>query len=150
MNTYVRSMAAGFVATVVLSGLMLIKSAMGVMPALDVVTMLSGMAHSMIGLPDLPIVGWVMHFMVGTVIWGALFARFYTWLPGSGAVVKGLSFAVWAWLMMMLLAMPMAGAGFWGLKLGLMAPMMTLALHLVWGAVLGYIFQMLAPRTSQR
>ncbi len=38
---------------------------------------------------------------------------------------------------MMLIPMPMAGAGLFGLKLGPMAPVMTLVLHLVWGAVLG-------------
>lgn len=33
--------------------------------------------------------------------------------------------------------MPMAGAGLFGLKMGMMAPLMTLALHLIWCAVLG-------------
>mgnify|MGYP000169687771 CR=1 FL=1 len=37
----------------------------------------------------------------------------------------------------MLLPLPMAGAGFFGLSLGMMAPIMTLVLHLVYGAVLG-------------
>jgi len=40
----------------------------------------------------------------------------------------------------MVMVMPMAGAGLFGMKLGLMAPMMTLALHLIFGAVMGLVF----------
>ena len=148
MNLYLRSMAGGFAATVVLSALMVMKDAMGLMPALNVVTMLSGMAHSMMGLPDVLAVGWLLHFMIGTVLWGMLFAAAYGWLPGQGAVAKGLWFSVWAWLMMMLLAMPMAGGGLFGLRLGMMAPVMTLMLHLIWGAVLGVTVLKLAPRAA--
>jgi len=35
--------------------------------------------------------------------------------------------------------MPMAGAGFFGMQMGLMAPIMTLVLHLIFGAVLGLV-----------
>jgi len=38
---------------------------------------------------------------------------------------------------MMVIAMPMSGAGLFGMNLGMMAPVMTLMLHLIWGAVLG-------------
>lgn len=36
--------------------------------------------------------------------------------------------------------MPMAGAGIFGLNLGMMAPVMTLVLHLIYGAVLGAVY----------
>jgi hypothetical protein len=42
--------------------------------------------------------------------------------------------------MMMLVVMPMAGAGSFGLGLGIMAPLVTLALHIVFGLVLGGIY----------
>lgn len=70
MNIYLRAMIAGFVATVVLSLLMLMKSMMGLMPELDVVRMLTGMAHGMMDLPANPAVGWMLHFLIGTVLWG--------------------------------------------------------------------------------
>ncbi|NUR23302.1 DUF6789 family protein [Frateuria sp.] len=140
MNRYLRSIIAGFVATVVLSALMLMKSAMGLMPALDIVKMLTGVAHGMMGLPDNLAVGWIIHFMIGTVLWGVLFALLYGWLPGRGAVTKGLVFATFAWLVMMVIAMPMAGVGLFGMKLGIMAPVMALILHWIWGAVLGAVF----------
>lgn len=44
--------------------------------------------------------------------------------------------------------MPMAGAGFFGLALGMMAPIMTLILHLIWDAVLGFVFRVL-PEPAQ-
>ncbi|RQS25291.1 hypothetical protein DIE03_26150 [Burkholderia sp. Bp8992] len=140
MNSYVRSMAAGLVATVALSLLMLMKAAMGLMPELDPVAMLAAMAHANMGMPASPAVGWLAHFMIGTALWGILFKLLYSRLPGACARIKGMSFAVLAWLLMMVLAMPMAGAGLFGMKLGMMAPVMTLMLHLVWGAVLGYTY----------
>ncbi len=142
MNIYLRSMIAGFTATAVLSLLMMMKGAMGVMPQLDVITMLSGMARSMIGMGGAGI-GWLMHFLIGTVLWGVLFALLYDRLPGSHAIAKGMSFGVLAWVLMMILAMPMAGAGLFGVGLGMMAPVMTLILHLIWGSVLGFVFSRL-------
>lgn len=137
MNTYVRAMIAGFIATVVLSILMLVKSMMGVMPQLDLIHMLSDVARAYLGIEAGPWFGWVMHFMIGTVLWGLLYALLHRHLPGGSALAKGVTFGALAWFLMMLVPMPMAGAGLFGMKLGLMAPMMTLVLHLIWGAVLG-------------
>jgi hypothetical protein len=144
MNIYIRSMIAGFAATIVLSLLMLMKGMMGLMPELDVISMLGNMAHDMMGLGGAGI-AWLMHFMIGTVLWGILFALLYEKLPGGGAVAKGVSFGVLAWLLMMILPMPMAGAGLFGMNLGMMAPVMTLVLHIVFGAVLGLVFRALSP-----
>lgn len=140
MKCYVRSMTAGFVATVALSLLMLMKGAMGLMPDLNPIAMLTDMAHAKMGMPTSPMVGWVAHFMIGTVVWGILFRLLYGWLPGGNAVFKGMSFSALAWLTMMVLPMPMVGAGLFGMKLGMMAPVMTLMMHLIWGAVLGYTY----------
>jgi len=144
MNIYARSIIAGFAATVVLSALMLMKASMGLMPQLNVIAML---AH-MIGFGG-PALGWLAHFLIGTVLWGVLFALLYPSLPGSEPVVKGMVFGVGAWLLMMIIVMPMAGAGFFGLNLGIMAPVMTLILHLIWGAVLGFVYKVL-PGTQQQ
>jgi hypothetical protein len=146
MNKTGKSMLAGFIATVVLSVLMVMKMMMGVMPDLNAIKMMTTMAHGMLGTPAVPIVGWVMHFMIGTVLWGVLFAVIGKSLPGSGYVSKGLFFGVLAWVLMMVMVMPMAGAGFFGLSLGMMAPVMTLMLHLVYGAVLGGLYgKLLSP-----
>lgn len=144
MNIYSRSMIAGFVATVVLSVLMLMKGMMGLMPELDVIAMLGNMAEDMMGFGGAGL-AWLIHFMIGTVLWGILFALLHSRLPGAGAVPKGMSFGVLAWLLMMILPMPMAGAGLFGMNLGMMAPVMTLVLHIVFGAVLGFVFGRLSP-----
>jgi hypothetical protein len=63
-------------------------------------------------------------------------------IPGSGAVLKGVLFGIAAWLGMMIMVMPMAGAGLFGMAFGIMAPMMTLVLHIIFGAVLGAVYLM--------
>ena len=134
-SNVVKGMVAGFVATIVLSALMVMKSMMGLMPQLDVITMLTkmmgGSSHA---------IGWIAHFMIGTVIWGGLFAWLDPQIPGRAHWLKGVIFAVGAWLLMMIAVMPMAGAGLFGANLGMMAPVMTLVLHIIFGAVLGGVY----------
>jgi len=134
MNNVSKGMVAGFAATVVLSMIMYMKGTMGLMPELNVIAMLAGMMKSSATL------AWLAHFMIGTVIWGVLFAMIHEKLPGSGTIMKGIVFGVGAWLIMMIAVMPMAGAGAFGMKLGMMAPVMTLMLHAVFGGVLGGVF----------
>lgn len=134
MNNIVKGVIAGFVATVVLSLLMVMKSAMGLMPELDVISMLSAMMGSGV------VMGWIAHFMIGAVIWGGLFALLAPNLPGGSLWLKGVVFGVGAWLLMMVAVMPMAGAGVFGMKFGMAAPVMTLVLHLIFGAVLGGVY----------
>ncbi len=72
-GNWIKGMIAGFVATVVLSALMIMKAMMGVMPDLNPIQMIA----DMLGAP--PAIGWMMHFMIGTALWGTLFtfsARF--------------------------------------------------------------------------
>ena len=52
-------------------------------------------------------------------------------------------------MMMVVVLMPMAGGGLFGLKLGVSAPIMTLMLHLIFGAVFGaYYGHALARQAS--
>ena len=127
-------MVAGLAATVVLSMIMLMKGMMGLMPELNVIGMLAGMMKSS------ATIAWVAHFMIGTIIWGVLFAVVHEKLPGNSSLIKGIVFGIGAWLLMMIAVMPMAGAGMFGMKLGMMAPIMTMMLHAVFGAVLGGVF----------
>lgn len=128
-----KGILGGIVATAVLSGLMLMKGGMGIMPQLDIIKMLSSMMGVSLA------VAWMAHFGIGAM-WGALFALAYRVIPGGTAVVKGMLLLTGAWLVMMVMVMPMARAGLFGMHMGLMAPMMTLVLHLVFGAVLGLVY----------
>ena len=140
-----RGIVAGFVATIVLSALMLMKQAMGVMPLLNPVEMITQMMGA-----QTSIVGWVIHFFIGSVMWGII----YAWLDSSLSGphwMRGVIFATGAWLVMMVVVMPMAGAGFFGVNMGMMAPIATLMLHWIFGAVLGWVYgaQLQAGRANE-
>ncbi len=141
-GNWMKALGAGFVATVVLSALMVMKAMMGVMPELNPIKMIA----DMLGAP--PAVGWAMHFMIGTVLWGTLVAWLNPHLPGESHWLKGIVFAVGAWFVMMAAMMPMAGAGLFGSHLGMMAPIMTLMLHVVFGFVLGAIYALERPEDT--
>jgi hypothetical protein len=143
-NNWVKGVVAGFVATIVLSALMLMKQRMGLTPQLNPIQMLTDMTGA-----STPTVGWIMHFLIGTVLWGTLFAWLDPNLPGGSHWLKGVVFGIGAWILMMVLVMPMAGAGLFGIELGMMAPVMTLALHIIYGAVLGGIYGLERPELAQ-
>lgn len=140
MNNIIRGLAAGAAATAVLSMLMLAKTMMGVMPELDVVSMLS----TMMGASGNAALGWSAHVMIGVLGYGLAMALVGSRLPGLRAILKGVMIGFGGWLIMMAMLMPMAGAGYFGMAMGMMAPMMTLALHLVFGAALGAVYGLTA------
>ena len=127
---------SGFVATIALSIIMLVKTKMGVMPELNAIKMLAGMMGSSL------VMGWVAHFMIGALVWGILFALLVNILPGN-VLISAIVFSIGAWLIMMMGPMPMAGEGLFGLNLGMMAPVATLMLHIIWGVVLGLVYKRL-------
>lgn len=137
---------AGFAATVVLSAIMIMKSMMGVMPAFNAIkdwsTLLSGF-----GLPASMAVAWIAHFIVGTFVWGGLYAILRPQLPGS-TLVSGIVFGILAWLGMMLFFMPLVGHGLFALGIGPMVTMATLMLHVIFGAVMGFVYGKLGQETS--
>ena len=138
---------AGFIATVALSILMIAKSAMGLMPQLNPIEDIVRVAHVLTSL-SLPLpFGWLGHFFLGTVIWGLVYAAWHASLPGA-PVVKGLIFGVLAWLAMMIIFTPLAGHGVFALSLGPQATVVTLVLHLVYGAVLGVVYAKVAHENS--
>lgn len=133
MSKIWKGLLARLAATLVLSALMVLKSMMGVMPELDSPMMIAGM----MGSPGTQVLGWAVHFMIGVVGYGLGMALLNERLPGGSPTVHGVIIGVVGWLIMV---MPMAGAGLFGMNMGLMAPMMTLVLHLVFGAVLGWVY----------
>lgn len=143
MTKTIRGIGAGFAATLVLSMIMVAKGMMGLMPELNVIAMLSAMMQSA------PIIGWIAHFMIGMLAWGVGFVLVSRILPGKTNLAKGISFGVGTWVMMMLVIMPMAGAGLFGLNMGMMAPVITLMLHVIYGAVLGSVYGKLGCRGNK-
>ncbi|HET7313917.1 DUF6789 family protein [Salinisphaera sp.] len=126
-----KGIVAGFIATVAISVLMIVKAFSHRLSAFNTIEII----HRLLGGPL--VTGWIGHFVIGSLIWGVLFAVFYRRLPGGYAVVRGLVFGVYAWLAMMLLFLPVGGIGFFGVAIGWPVVGFTLAIHLVYGAVLG-------------
>ena len=128
MDIIGRGIIAGFLATLVLAAV------------LDPVSGALRMADI---LP--PSFAWILHFFVGSFIWGAGFAALQPLIPGP-TWLRGLVFGVLAWLVVMLAVMPLAQAGSLGLKLGFAAASLTLLIHIAYGGLLGLIFGLLDPR----
>jgi hypothetical protein len=137
-----RGITAGFIATVVLSVLMLSRD---FVPQLDSITMLDGVLRATLrelGMlyPPAPWGGWMWHFIIGTFWWGAMFAILEPILPGQRPWRKGMAFGFGASLLIFLLVMPLAGAGYFGMHLSAVQPVVTMIEHLVYGAVLGITY----------
>ena len=137
MSKWNNGLLAGLAATIVLTVLMVAIAPFRA-PGVNAVELLRQLGATF-GLPDSAVVGWVAHVAIGVVLWGLVFAGTYETWPGAPAR-KGAVFAVMIWLLMMSMFMPMVGAGFFGTNLGFVAPVATLVLLLIYGAVLGAAF----------
>jgi hypothetical protein len=135
-NTF-KGMLAGFVATLVLTALMLLNSALDLIPQINIIHLLTTLGT--LSIPS----AWMDHFIVGVVVWGLLFAVYDGAATRPAHWLKGIIFGVFAWLMMMVAFMPLAGAGFFGAKIGITAPVGLLIVHLIYGVVLGATYGLL-------
>lgn len=142
MNKLVSGMLAGLIATVVLSVLMVIKGMMGMMPDVNVIKMLAGQMNSSASM------GWVAHFMIGVIGYGIIYAVLFANKTTNKNVQNGILLAVIGWLLMMVVLMPMMGAGLFGLQMpsGVMVPVATFILHLIFGATLGLSYAKLSNK----
>lgn len=129
---------AGFIGALVLGALFLLFHASGLFVNLDIVSHIDRLGS--VG----RVAAWADHFIVGGLLWGPMFAGFVaTTDERRPHWQKGIIFAVFAWLAMMLIFMPMVGGGLFGLQLGLSVPIGMLILHLVFGFVLGAAYSYL-------
>lgn len=134
-------MVLGFISTIVISLFMIIKIKADIMPQLNPIKILAMISHNMLGMPLNPLIGWIVNF----IIWGIAFFILYNKLPGF-PVVKRISFGVIAWLLMMFIPMPMSGEGLFELKLGMMAPIIILVLHIIYGAVIDFTYKLFTTK----
>ncbi|MBB3192192.1 DUF6789 family protein [Halomonas cerina] len=132
-----KAIFAGLVATLVLSMLMILRLAAGVMPWYNPVEIMNLTAQHALGTPDSILIGWTIHFVVGALIWGTLFGLLEPRMPGRTPARRGLEFALGAWVVVMITVFPLAGSGFFGLGFGLVAPLSTLLGHIIFGLVMG-------------
>lgn len=128
---------AGFVATAVLSAMMLMKERARFMPEMDMIGMISVMMRT-----SRP-VGWAVHFVVGTVVYGLAYAWIFAGIWSGTYWLSGLALGILGWLIAMLAMTPMAGKGVFGMEIGAMAPVMSLTMHAVFGVILGWLYGVL-------
>ncbi len=127
---WTRVIVGGLVASAVMTVLMLMAPAMG-LPPMNIGAMLGSVMGGSLFL------GWMAHFVIGTVLAIIYATLFVTRLPGPG-VVRGALYGLVPWIVAQLLVMPMMGAGLFGGSFG--AGFGSLMGHLVYGAVLGGIY----------
>jgi hypothetical protein len=132
-----KGMAAGLVATMVLSGLMLLKGSMDIATHLSLIKLLTQLGSISV------VQAWMDHFIVGVIVWGLLFGAYDALATRPAHWLKGIIFGIFGWLVMMFVFMPMAKAGLFGWKIGIEAPLVGLAYHLVYGLVLGVTYGLL-------
>lgn len=125
-----RAVASGLVATAIMTALMLMAPRMG-LPPMNI----GGMLGSVMG--GSLVLGWMAHFMIGTVLAIVYAAAFARRLPGPG-FLRGTVYALVPWMMAQIVVMPMMGAGLFGGSFGVAFG--SLVGHLVYGAVLGGVY----------
>ncbi|WP_133130760.1 DUF6789 family protein [Legionella yabuuchiae] len=140
MNKYLVGFISGFIATAVLSLLMMLKAQMGLMPQFNVIRDFNQFLGS-----ETPIVGWIIHFLLGSFIWGVLFALLAPALMGA-YWLRGISFGIIAWLLMMFGYMPVMDHGFFAAELGVQVIIATLVLHIIYGFVLGLAYGLMPKK----
>ena len=147
MKHITNSLVAAFVATVVLSLFMIMKKIMGVVPEMNPIADLVVIMQNLSGISVMPVFGWLLHFFIGTVAWGSVYALLYTKLPG-GNIIKGIIIGLSAWVLMMFTLTPMADHGLFGLETSKVIPVMSMVLHIIYGAVLGVVYGKLSKRNT--
>jgi uncharacterized membrane protein YagU involved in acid resistance len=133
-----RAVATGLIATASMTALLLVEPSIG-LPQIAIGQLLSTSlslttAHLSFG----PAVGWLLHFLVGS-LWAILYAGAAAErLPGS-PVVRGLLYAFLVFLLAQAVFMPLVGGGFFSRGDGSML-IGSLLGHLVYGSVLGWVY----------
>ncbi len=127
---YMRAVAAGLAGTLVMTAVgVWIAPAMGI-PRMNPAEML---ASKMGGVA---ILGWLGHFMIGTILALIYAAFFVSRLPGPPPV-RGAIFSLAPWLMAQVVVIPMMGMPLFSGSMPM--AMGSLIGHLVFGAVVGAI-----------
>ena len=110
---------AGFCGTLVHSLLMLIHNRSGPLPGFQPNEDIQRGLTWLFGTETHTSVAWLLSFVNGAIIWGFVFGQTYRFLPGNNPLLKGVFFALCAWMVMGLLFFPVVDRGFFAAKLGL-------------------------------
>jgi hypothetical protein len=147
MSSIKSGFLSGFVATYVVVSMLAMNNALKSIPEVHVARTLA----DILGHADRPAVGWIVLMVAGVFVIGGLYAEFAHRLPLRKSLTKGLALGIVSWLLMMLVFMPLGGAGLFGLGRSPVVPLVTLVLNLVYWVVLAVMYRYLAgPQATQR
>jgi hypothetical protein len=136
MTTIKNAIMSGFIATFVVGSILLMKNAMKLFPDIHIAQTLS----TIIGQPDHIVWGGVTFVLAGTVLLGLVYAWLAPRVPVRSRLIKGIVFGFIVWLLMMLILMPVAGAGIFGLHRSAVVPAFDLVITLIYGLVLAAMY----------
>nr|WP_298158288.1 DUF6789 family protein [Brevundimonas sp.] len=104
---------------------------------------------SLMGMPGNLVVGWIAHFVAGSVILGSLFGILYPRIPGQTAETTGILFAVGAWAVLMVMVFLFGDSRIFRGSGGFGMVAWMLVSHAVFGIVLGNVYARLVAREKR-
>jgi hypothetical protein len=134
-----KGITAGLIATLAVTAVLAAKAISGLFPSLDLIALVNATLHA----PPHALAGWIVHGTAAAVGGGAIYAWLEPGLDADHPLKRGILFGVLTWIASMVLFMPAAGAGAFGLRIGAHVPMAALLLHLGYGGLLGWLYDRL-------
>lgn len=129
-----KAVLAGLIGTLVMTMVMLMAPVMG-MPPMPIGKMLANFMR----IPEA--LGWIAHFMIGTVLTLIYTSVFASHLPGSG-FVRGALYGILPWLLSQIIVNPIMGAGIFASNTPTPMVMVLGSFmgHIIYGGVVGAIY----------
>jgi hypothetical protein len=143
-----KSLAAGLCGSAAHTGLMFLKSWMGLLPSFQPYEDLQQMLSHLVGGSVHPLVPWALSFLNGAVVLGTLFGRTYRLLPGRSGAAKGFVFGVLGWIAMGMFFFPMLGRGLFATQagLGVLPALFSMLMLLTYSIIMGIAYSALNPK----
>lgn len=145
MSNLKNSIFAGFIASAVMTIFVLINNYFGVVSEVNFVDLINKINASYFHMPDTSWSEWLIHFIVGSVIYGGIFGLLTPKMTGSN-VLNGIIIGIAAWLVMMLVVLPLTGMGVLEPWLSGGTRVASLVFHGIYGVFLGISYNFLTSR----
>ena len=102
-----------------------------------------------VGMGGNPFIGWVLHFVIATLILGPLFVYLYPRLPSNTPITRGILFAVVCWVGALLLLTTFGDRRLFSGSDGFGVFAFMLGCHMVLGGVMGNVYARLQAREKR-
>lgn len=139
-------LCAGFMASVISSLVLLVLTSLSLIPEFDFVVI----QGALFGFAGTVLSAWIVYFIIGTLIWGSLYASMESRIAGNNPFSKGLLFGLFIWLIIMIVMMPLAGVGIFVKQYGLVAAGIMLLTDLVFGVSTAFFYAKCREKMKRR